>query len=129
MFLYSVTRGPSGTSTAAIVADYLASTVQAGDIIDLHDGIGRGTFYPSAPFAKDLAARREVEVQALSRALRRIADRGIRLTTATDLLARSAPGRLSGRGRPAAARQMRTMMPRRASSAQTAQIPATVAAG
>lgn len=89
VFLYSVTRGPSGTSTPAIVEDYLSSTVRAGDIIDLHDGLGRGTFSPSASFAKDLAARREVEVRALPGALRRIADRGIRLTTASDLLARS----------------------------------------
>jgi peptidoglycan/xylan/chitin deacetylase (PgdA/CDA1 family) len=91
VILYSVTRGPSGTSTAAIVQDYLASTVQAGDIIDLHDGIGRGTFSPTAPFARALADRREVEVQALPGALRRIADRGIRLTTASDLVARSSP--------------------------------------
>jgi len=90
VFLWSVTRGPSGTSTAAIVEDYLASTVQAGDVVDLHDGIGRGTFSPTAPFAKALTARREVEVQALPGALRRIAHRGIRLTTATGLLARSA---------------------------------------
>ena len=90
VFLWSVTRGPSGTSTPAIVADYLARTVQAGDIIDLHDGLGRGTFSPTAPFAKALAARREVEVRALPGALRRIADRGIHLTTATALVARSA---------------------------------------
>ena len=91
VFLWSVTRGPSGTSTAAIVADYLASTVQAGDILDLHDGIGRGTFSPTASFAQALAARREVEVRALPEALRRIADRGIRLTTAADLQTHSAP--------------------------------------
>jgi len=90
VFLWSVTRGPSGTSTPAIVEDYLARTVQAGDIIDLHDGLGRGTFSPTAPFAKALAARREVEVRALPGALRRIADRGIHLTTATALVARSA---------------------------------------
>jgi peptidoglycan/xylan/chitin deacetylase (PgdA/CDA1 family) len=90
VFLYSVTRGPSGTSTPKIVEDYLANTVRAGDIIDLHDGIGRGTFSPTASFAQALAARREVEVRALPGALRRIADRGIHLTTATALVARSA---------------------------------------
>lgn len=91
VFLWSVTRGPSGTSTVAIVEDYLASTVQAGDIIDLHDGLGRGTFSPTAAFAHALAARREVEVRALPGALRRIADRGIHLTTASDLVTRSSP--------------------------------------
>jgi peptidoglycan/xylan/chitin deacetylase (PgdA/CDA1 family) len=91
VFLWSVTRGPSGTSTVAIVEDYLASTVQAGDILDLHDGLGRGTFAPTAAFTRDLAARREVEVRALPGALRRIADRGIRLTTTSGLMTRSSP--------------------------------------
>lgn len=91
VFLWSVTRGPAGTSTAPIVEDYLAGTVRVGDIIDLHDGLGRGTYAPTAPFTAALAARREVEVEALPGALRRIADRGIRLTTASDLVTRSSP--------------------------------------
>jgi peptidoglycan/xylan/chitin deacetylase (PgdA/CDA1 family) len=94
--LWSCTRGPSGTSTVDAVASWIGSTVQPGDIIDLHDGLGRGTFSPSAPFTRDLAARREVEVQALPEALARIADRGITLMPATELLARSAPEPLAG---------------------------------
>jgi peptidoglycan/xylan/chitin deacetylase (PgdA/CDA1 family) len=91
VFMWSCTRGPGGTSTVAAVAHAIGEEVKAGDVLDLHDGIGRGTFDPTARFARDLAARREVEVRALPEALRRIADRGVLLTTATDLLARSAP--------------------------------------
>jgi peptidoglycan/xylan/chitin deacetylase (PgdA/CDA1 family) len=91
VFLWSVTGGRKGISTQQVAEDYLASVVQVGDIVCLHDGLGRGTFSPDASFARELAARREVEVAALPGALRRIADRGIRLTTATDLVARSAP--------------------------------------
>ena len=89
VFMWSCTRGPGGTSTVPAVVQALGSSVEAGDVVDLHDGLGRGTFAPTAQFTRDLAARREVEVRALPEALRRIADRGVRLTSATDLLARS----------------------------------------
>jgi peptidoglycan-N-acetylglucosamine deacetylase len=75
----------------ATVAGAVGSTVGPGDVLDLHDGLGRGTFRPHAEFARLLAGRREVEVRALTEALRRIADRGVTLTRLTDLLARSAP--------------------------------------
>lgn len=91
IFLWSVIRGPDGTSTPKAVEDYVSTTVQSGDIVDLHDGIGRGTFSPTAAFALALAERRDVEVRALPAVLRRIADRGLHLTTVTDLIARSAP--------------------------------------
>jgi peptidoglycan/xylan/chitin deacetylase (PgdA/CDA1 family) len=91
VFMWSCTRGPAGASTPADVARSIGSTVNAGDVLDLHDGIGRGTFAPSARFAQDLVARREVEVKALPEAIRRIADRGVVLTSVTDLLTRSTP--------------------------------------
>jgi peptidoglycan-N-acetylglucosamine deacetylase len=90
-FLWSCTRGPAGISDVATVAGAVGSTVGPGDVLDLHDGLGRGTFRPHAEFARLLAGRREVEVRALTEALRRIADRGVTLTRLTDLLARSAP--------------------------------------
>jgi peptidoglycan-N-acetylglucosamine deacetylase len=103
VFMWSCTRGPAGVSTPAAVAGALGTAVQAGDVVDLHDGIGRGTFAPTARFARALAARREVEVQALPEALRRIADRGVVLTSATDLLARSRPEPLPAWQQPAQA--------------------------
>lgn len=90
-YMWSLERGPSGVSTPAAVTRHLVGDVRPGDIIDLHDGIGRGTFSPSAPFAKALAARREVEVRALPTVLEEIAAKGITLTTVTDLMRRSAP--------------------------------------
>ena len=90
-YMWSIERGPSGVSTAAAVTRHLVENVQAGDIIDLHDGIGRGTFSPGAAFAKALAARRDVEVQALPTVLKEIQARGITLTTCTDLVHRSVP--------------------------------------
>jgi peptidoglycan-N-acetylglucosamine deacetylase len=89
VLMWSCTRGPAGTSTVQAVTDYLGSTVQPGDIVVLHDGLGRGTFAPGSSGTRALADRREVEVLALPEALRRIADRGVTLTTVPDLLARS----------------------------------------
>lgn len=91
VFMWSVAGGKKGISPRQVAEEHLVSTVQTGDIICLHDGLGRGTFSPDEPFARKLAARREVEVAALPGALRRISDRGIRLTTVTDLVARSEP--------------------------------------
>ena len=90
VFLWSCTRGPDGTGTAAAVTDHLVQTVGPGAVVDLHDGLGRGTFAPAAAFTAGLAARREVEVRALPTVLRRIADRGLTLTTAGRLLTTSA---------------------------------------
>ena len=87
VWVWSCSRGPDGAGTPAAVADHLVSTISAGDVIDLHDGIGRGTFDRGASFAADLADRREVEVRALPEVLARVAERGITLTSAGQLLA------------------------------------------
>jgi peptidoglycan-N-acetylglucosamine deacetylase len=92
VFLWSCARGPAGTATPAAVTDHLVSAVGPGAVVDLHDGLGRGTFSPTAGFTAGLAARREVEVRALPAVLSRIADRGIGLTTAGRLLAASDAG-------------------------------------
>ncbi|HKO85991.1 MAG TPA: polysaccharide deacetylase family protein [Actinomycetota bacterium] len=87
VLLWSVTRGASGVGTPAAVADHLAGTVGPGDVVALHDGIGRGTFHPREPGAHQLRARRLVEVQALPAAVERLLGRGLRLVTASTLLA------------------------------------------
>ena len=87
VWLWSCTRGPDGTGTEDVVVGHLGATVRAGDVVDLHDGLGRGTFQPGTSFTAGLAARREVEVRALPAALRRVADSGITLTSAGGLLA------------------------------------------
>jgi peptidoglycan-N-acetylglucosamine deacetylase len=85
--LWSVTRGAPGEATPDQVADYVRIHLGRGDIIDLHDGIGRGTFEPDAPHADNSRRRREVEVQALPRMLADAAERGLLLGTASELLA------------------------------------------
>jgi hypothetical protein len=54
----------------------------AGDVVALHDGIGRGTFHPRGPGAHELRARRLVELQALPAALERVLGRGVVLLAA-----------------------------------------------
>jgi peptidoglycan-N-acetylglucosamine deacetylase len=88
-YIWSVTRGTGDSRSVAEIGTYLGTTVTPGDVLGLHDGIGRGTFDPDAPFARALAGRRELEVRALPAALAGIADRGIRLMGANALLARS----------------------------------------
>jgi hypothetical protein len=75
--LWSCSRGPGNSRDPREVARYVGETPLAGDVIGLHDGIGRGTFHPRAAFAVNLSARREVEVRALPEVLTRLADRGL----------------------------------------------------
>lgn len=86
VLLWSVTRGSAGVGTPASVADHLARTVAPGDVVALHDGIGRGIFHPRGPGAHELRARRLVEIQALPAALERVLSRGLRLGTVSALL-------------------------------------------
>ncbi|CCH90659.1 putative Polysaccharide deacetylase [Modestobacter italicus] len=99
-YIWSVTRGPGDSTSVTEIGDYMGRTVSAGDVLGLHDGIGRGTFDPTASFARALADRRELEVRALPAALARIADRGITLLSADDLLSRSVPPPVGGTGPP-----------------------------
>jgi peptidoglycan/xylan/chitin deacetylase (PgdA/CDA1 family) len=85
VLLWSVDRGPGAASPAA-VADHLARAIGPGDVVGLHDGIGRGTFSPHSALGRRLRARRLVELAALPAALRRLQDRGIRLVTASGLV-------------------------------------------
>ncbi|MGY1695931.1 MULTISPECIES: polysaccharide deacetylase family protein [unclassified Geodermatophilus] len=100
-YIWSVTRGPGDKKEVTEIEDYMGQTVQAGDVLGLHDGIGRGTFDPEAAFAVALAQRRELEVAALPTALRQIADRGITLVSANRLLERSVPEPIGGSPPPA----------------------------
>jgi peptidoglycan-N-acetylglucosamine deacetylase len=71
-----VTRGPAGVGTAKEVADHIVSGTGPGDILALHDGIGRGTFDPTGAAARLLRARRAVEVAALPAVIEWRSDRG-----------------------------------------------------
>jgi peptidoglycan/xylan/chitin deacetylase (PgdA/CDA1 family) len=91
VLLWSVTRGSPGVGTPAGVADHLGSAAARGDVVALHDGIGRGTFHPAGSTARLLRARRAVEVAALPSALERLMAAGLRLVTVSELLAAGEP--------------------------------------
>lgn len=84
--LWSATRGAESDSDKE-VAHAVGAKVRPGDIIDMHDGIGRATFYPNLPNAKHLRDRRRVEVAALPSIIERIKARGLEFVTISQLLA------------------------------------------
>ncbi|MBN2624914.1 MAG: polysaccharide deacetylase family protein [Acidimicrobiales bacterium] len=87
VILWSVTRGRKRWQRPQQVAEHVVDETGTGDIIDLHDGIGRGTFEPASRTAAELMARRKVEVAALPRIIEGIQAKGVRLGTVTDLRA------------------------------------------
>jgi peptidoglycan/xylan/chitin deacetylase (PgdA/CDA1 family) len=88
--LWSCTRGPGNSGDPREIARYVGSTPLAGDVLGLHDGIGRGTFSPRAAFAISLSARREVEVRALPEALSRLSERGLSVVSVDRMVAAEA---------------------------------------
>lgn len=83
--------------------DFLERVVTSaapGHIINLHDGIGRGTFLPKRDFSRKLAEQRRRELEALPDLLSRLIDDGFSLVSVSELLAlretRSAVGRSVG---------------------------------
>lgn len=87
VLLWSVTRGTEpGAGTVAGVTAAVVDNIRGGDVVSLHDGIGRGTFSPNRPFAQALWARRDVEVRALPRILAGVRARDLTVTTAADLV-------------------------------------------
>ncbi len=96
LLLWSVERGPLGIGMPAAVADHLVRTVGPGDVVGLHDGIGRGTFDQDGSLARRLRARRLVELKALPSVLERLEARGIRLVTASELVTATARDQQGG---------------------------------
>lgn len=86
LVIWSVTRGELRWKDPALVANHVINSTGPGDIIDLHDGIGRGTFSPDAPFAERLRDRRRIEIDALPRMLDGLLEGGLKLRTVSDLL-------------------------------------------
>ena len=87
ILMWTINGGAHLETRSDEVRDHLVQAVKPGYIVDLHDGIGRGTFEPTAPFARDLVRKRSLEVAALPSALTELAQRGVRFLTITDLLA------------------------------------------
>jgi len=95
--LWSVTRGALDWRSPAKVAANVVSKTGPGDIVDLHDGIGRWTFDPRTPRAAELLDRRLVELEALPRIIEGIREKGLDLVRVSDLL--SSPPALKNQAR------------------------------
>jgi len=60
---------------------------EPGSVVSLHDGVGRGTFFPEAEFAKQLVDAREMEVALLPEIIEAGLDAGFRWVTVAEMLA------------------------------------------
>lgn len=91
MFVWSVTRGELTWTHADHIAAHISSETKRGDIINLHDGIGRGTFQRESDFASRLIERRSVEIEALPRIVGDVRAAGLKFATASELAAKARP--------------------------------------
>lgn len=87
VLLWSASRGSYLTNDVNTVTGQIAGGLRAGDVLVLHDGIGRATFDRAGPDGRRLRAQREAEVHALPEVLRRAGDRGLQFGTASALVA------------------------------------------
>jgi peptidoglycan/xylan/chitin deacetylase (PgdA/CDA1 family) len=91
ILLWSVSRGPKGVGTPQAVASFVLKHIAPGDVLGLHDGIGRATFNPHGADARFLRARRHVELVALPDILAGARAKGLTFTTASALLNAATP--------------------------------------
>lgn len=89
--LWSVGRGIRGPGDPRSVAGHVLGEIGAGDILLLHDGIGREAFRTDLDGPGPLRVRRDVEVRALPAIIEGTLERGLRPVTVSELLAASSP--------------------------------------
>ena len=85
--LWSVGRGVSGVGTARAIADHVVTDVEPGDIVLLHDGVGREFLRTDLDGPGPVRRRRLVELEALPAIIEGTLARGLRPTTMSGLLA------------------------------------------
>jgi peptidoglycan/xylan/chitin deacetylase (PgdA/CDA1 family) len=88
--LWSVGRGVPGTGDARSVREHVLGEVQAGDIVLMHDGIGRETFRTNLDGPGPLRLRRDVEIEALPAIIEGTLERGLEPVTISGLVADAA---------------------------------------
>lgn len=91
MIVWSLTRGELTWTDPEQIAAHIARMASPGEILMLHDGIGRATFNPEAERSIRVHARREVEQRALPEILARVQDKGLKLVTVSRLIAKASP--------------------------------------
>ncbi|MEZ5381573.1 MAG: polysaccharide deacetylase family protein [Microthrixaceae bacterium] len=84
--MWSVSARVMGLESRAAWTERVAAAIGPGDIVLLHDGIGRGTFYPEYVFAGKIRRRRERETAALDDLLESLRDRGLEFVTVSELV-------------------------------------------
>lgn len=84
--LWSLNGGIARGGTPRAVADHMVGSVRPGDVVLLHDGVGRETFDDSVEGRGPVRRRREVEVRALPEIIERSLEGGLEFTDLTDLL-------------------------------------------
>lgn len=91
--LWSVGRGVPGVGTPDAITEHMLGSVRQGDIVLLHDGIGRETFQDHPDGPGPVRRRREVEMRALRNIVEGTLERGLRPVTMSDLLDAAKPQR------------------------------------
>lgn len=89
--LWSVGRGVSGVGTPPEVAAYVLDNLRAGDIVGLHDGIGREGLRTDLDGPGPVRRRRDVEIAALPRIVEGALERGFRFVTVPELINAARP--------------------------------------
>lgn len=87
LVVWSVTRGKMSWREPGQISSHVLGALGPGDIVDLHDGIGRATFNPRSESARRIRRRREDELTALPRILEGAKSKGLRLKSVSDLMA------------------------------------------
>lgn len=85
--LWSVGRAAAGGSAPAAIASHTVDATQPGDIVLLHDGIGREALRTDLDGDGPIRRRRGRELAALPRIIEGILSKGLRPTTVSGLLA------------------------------------------
>lgn len=88
VIMWSTTRGALAERDPDRVAENVVDDVDPGEIVLLHDGIGRGTFYPGEPMEAELSGRRSSEMDALPKVIEILQARGLKFSTVGALLDR-----------------------------------------
>lgn len=86
VLLWSYYGDLPGEQQPAEVRRYVVENLRPGAIIDMHDGIGRGTFHRSGDDGKSLLRRRHAELAALDDIINDGLRRGYRFVTAGELV-------------------------------------------
>ena len=86
ILMWSITGSVPGREVPAEVNRFILSHLEPGAIIDFHDGIGRGTFARTTPWAKQLIERRSAEVAGLPKLIETAMARGFRFLPVGELL-------------------------------------------